>query len=302
MEKLNKQQFEKIFKRVTMDKRPSKKPIAFVMGGQPGAGKSSIAEFIENSFLGNNAVNISGDDYRKSHPDFLKLYEMYGDNYIEHTRTFASEVVEKLIEECSNRKYNILVEGTMRSHEVPLKTCEILKEKGYEVNLFVMATSPIISYIGTLKRYEKMLEIGSIGRKTTKEQHDITVNNIANNLEKIFKAAKFDNIVLMDRKQNILYEQLKTPEINPGIILKEHHRRKLTASEYKMYQKDLDYIIQSMKERDEEPLIIENVRNLKFELQRETKNTNINKNNDAEIISKLHKKQSINKNSDMIER
>lgn len=142
-------------------------PKAIILGGQPGAGKSSLITQLEVR-QGEKAVVISGDDFRKEHPHFDKLYAQYGDDYVNHTQKFSSQVTERLIDELSGEKNNLIIEGTLRTSAVPLKTAELLKSKGYQVELAVLAVPPILSYVGTIERYEKMKEIGTTPRMTTK--------------------------------------------------------------------------------------------------------------------------------------
>lgn len=267
--------YNEIYHILVKNRSVSEKASAYVMGGQPGAGKSSLASFIERKYLNNNAVNISGDDYRKLHPNFNKLYEIHGDNYIDYTRKFSSQVVEKLIDDCSNKRYSLLIEGTMRSCEVPLETCKLLKSRNYEVSLFVMATQPVISYVGTLTRYEKMLDIGTVARKTTKEQHDDIVSKIASNLEKIYKSNEFDNIVIMNRNQEVIYDMSQTPHINPGYILKQYHIKPLTEKEIEKCKSDLEYVIKSMINRGEDKNVIEDVKKFYTNFLKDNREKNI---------------------------
>ena len=39
-------------------------------------------------------------------------------------------MVEALVEELSNQKYNLIVEGTLRTVDTPAKTAKLLKENG----------------------------------------------------------------------------------------------------------------------------------------------------------------------------
>lgn len=51
---------------------PQQNPKGFVLGGQPGAGKSILIEKIKKE-LNSNVIVINGDDYRKYHPDYTKF-------------------------------------------------------------------------------------------------------------------------------------------------------------------------------------------------------------------------------------
>lgn len=216
-------------------------PKAIILGGQPGAGKSSLITRLK---MGQNekAVVISGDDFRKEHPHFDKLYAEYGDGYVNHTQKFSSQVTERLIDELSREKYNLIIEGTLRTSAVPLMTAELLKNRGYHVELAVMAVPPILSYVGTIERYEKMKEIGTTPRMTTKMQHDNTVNSIVNSIREVYAAGVFDDILLYNRKSECLYCRKNTPEVNPGDVLIREHTRNITPEESNYLDNVVEYI------------------------------------------------------------
>lgn len=73
-----------------------------------------------------------------------------------------------------------------------------------------MAVPPILSYVGTIERYERMKEIGTTPRMTTKLQHDNTVNAIVESIEKVYQSGVFDDISLQNRKSECLYRMTDT--------------------------------------------------------------------------------------------
>ena len=211
--------YQKI-KQIAVDqKEPVEKPEAVILGGQPGAGKSSMIKHFESLIADKGTAVISGDDFRKLHPHFDQLYAQYGDDYVNYTQKFSSQVTERLIDELSREKYNLIIEGTLRTSAVPIRTAELLKSRGYHVELAVMAVPPILSYVGTIERYERMKVIGTTPRMTTKMQHDNTVNAIVESIEKVYKSGVFDDISLQNRKSECLYRMTDTPDIHPGTVL-----------------------------------------------------------------------------------
>lgn len=216
-------------------------PKAIILGGQPGAGKSSLITQLcvrQNK----NVVVISGDDFRKEHPRFDQLYAQYGDDYVDYTQKFSSQVTERLIDELSREKYNLIIEGTLRTSAVPIRTAELLKSRGYHVELAVMAVPPILSYVGTIERYERMKEIGTTSRMTTKLQQDNTVNAIVESNEKVYKSGVFDDISLQNRKSECLYRMTDTHDIHPGTVLQYEHSRNITAEESSYLDNVVEYI------------------------------------------------------------
>ncbi|WP_156285873.1 zeta toxin family protein [Oceanivirga salmonicida] len=263
MKNFTNEEFEKIFNKIyfrlikNVNKNIKKK--AFILGGQPGAGKSGLTNIIESK--NDNIIVINGDDFRKSHPHYIDLREKYGDNYVYHTAEFSKEITEALIERLSNDEYGLVIEGTLRTYEVPLKTCNILKNKGYEVDLNIVQVRPEISLLGTFMRYESMLELGTVARETPIDHHNKVVEKMPDNLDIIYKKNIFDNIEIYDRSGNKLYSLKDTPKINPKDIFLEAFNRKLTKKEIEFLNENYKKVLVSMKKRNAPIKQIEMVKN-----------------------------------------
>lgn len=215
-------------------------PQCFFIVGQPGAGKSTLAN-IFTGYLGGDVVFISGDDYRKYHPHYIKLQEEYGDDAVLHTQKFAGAMTEELISDLSNKKYNLIIEGTLRTVEVPVDTKNLLHRKGYDSTLAAILVRPEVSYLSTIKRYAMMKEFGTVPRQTPKEHHDLVVSSIVKNLDTIFRNKSFDNIQIYTRDSKRIYDSKETPFINPARIFSDEFCRSLST-------KEQDVIIQDYKD------------------------------------------------------
>ena len=144
---------------------PTENPKVVLLGGQPGAGKSGLENMIN---IKKNYVSISGDDYREYHPRFKEINLEYGRDASKYTQQWAAKITEKLIKELGKEKYNLIIEGTLRTAELPLKEASAFKKAGYEVELNVVVVKPEKSRLGTLERYEAMLKQGKVPRMTPK--------------------------------------------------------------------------------------------------------------------------------------
>lgn len=210
---------------------PVKNPTAYLVVGQPGAGKTQIVEQIA---IRKNMAFINGDAYRRFYPDYANLYQKYGDEIINITKKFSGEITENLIEKLSDKKINLIIEGTLRTTEVPEKTRNLLSNKQYQVELNVIVVKPEISWLRTIKRFQEMKNEGSIPRLTAKEHHDKVVKNLSNNLKEIYQSKKFSEIKLYqlkDRDFKVIYSMQKTPDIDPSTILDKEFKRKYTKKE-----------------------------------------------------------------------
>ena len=177
-----------------------------MLGGQSGAGKTTIHRIKQKEFQG-NIIIIDGDSYRSQHPNYLALQEKYGKDSVDYTKGFAGKMVEYLIDELSTQGYHLLIDGTLRTTEVPRRTAQLLVSKGYQVSLVVIGTKPELSYLSTLVRYEELYAIDpNQARATPKEHHDGIVENLVDNLKELESEQLFDQIQIYQRDRTCIYD------------------------------------------------------------------------------------------------
>ena len=163
------------------------KAIGIVLGGQPGSGKSVLTDNIKNQTP--NVVCINGDEYRSWHPKFSQIQEKYGKDSSKITAKFAGKVTEYLINRAIKEKYNVVIEGTFRTAETPLKTLKELKDNGYKTFACIKTCPAEISWSRCLARYEIGLK-DKTGKErfTDRSHHDLVVKNLAKNADIVFKS------------------------------------------------------------------------------------------------------------------
>lgn len=183
---------------------PSEHPRAFLLGGQSGAGKTTLHAILSRE-LGHDVVIVNGDAYRSLHPRFHQLQEAYGDDSVAYTAPWAGKMTEALVDRLSRLGYNLVVEGTLRTAEVPLATATLLRGRGYGVSLALMAVKPEISLLSCQLRYEKMRLQGTVPRATDPAHHLKIVEQIVGNLAVLEASGLFDGVGLFDRMGRRLY-------------------------------------------------------------------------------------------------
>lgn len=198
--------FQSIAKRLVLEPRcvPSAHPRAMLLGGQSGAGKTTLHEICVHSFPEGGIV-INGDEYRSRHPRFAELDAQYGPEAVAYTAAWAGQMVEALIKALSSIRYNLVIEGTLRTSQVPLQTAELLRGKGYRVSLALMAVKPEISLISCQLRYELMRLAGTTPRATDPAHHNKIIADIVENLGVLERSGLFDEIRLYSREKELLF-------------------------------------------------------------------------------------------------
>ncbi|MDR3241159.1 MAG: zeta toxin family protein [Lactobacillaceae bacterium] len=211
-------------------------PKAYLLGGQSGSGKTTIHEIIRES-LNKNIIVIDGDTFRKLHPRSEEITEIYGVEDTKYTSYFAGKMVEALVEHLSKHNYNLVIEGTLRTTDVPLETAKLLKIKKYNVSLYGMAVKPAMSYLSTLQRYEEMYVLNTLlARATPKEHHDLIVANYAQNLDQIQESILISNVRLVSRYKEIVYDDSIIPHVLPSEFINAYWKKTWSQSEKEMLE------------------------------------------------------------------
>ncbi|HEM3677996.1 TPA: zeta toxin family protein [Streptococcus suis] len=216
LEEFSEAEFQKALQRtirvLTLGKTIPNQPKAILLGGQSGAGKTTIHRIKQKEFQG-NIIIIDGDSYRSQHPNYLALQEKYGKYSVDYTKEFAGKMVEHLVDKLSTQGYHLLIEGTLRTTQVPRKTAQLLASKGYQVSLAIIGTKPELSFLSTLIRHEELYAIDpNQARSTPKEHHDGIVENIVDNLKELESEQLFDQIQIYQRDRTCIYDS----EIDEG--------------------------------------------------------------------------------------
>lgn len=208
-------QLQRFIKELSIGQKPSLKRKAFLLGGQSGAGKTRLQKILFEKH-GYDFIVINGDEYRSAHPHFYDIQERYGPDAPAHTAKWAGAMVEALIDAFSSEGYNLIVEGTLRTSAVPLKTAGILRERGYDVSLALMAVKPEISLVSCQIRYEQMRIAGTTPRAVDPQHHKKIVDDIVSNLATLELSGAFSNVSLYNRAGTCLFSIACIPNEAPA--------------------------------------------------------------------------------------
>ncbi|WP_193698286.1 zeta toxin family protein, partial [Streptococcus pneumoniae] len=167
----------------------------------------------------------------------------------------AGKMVEHLVDELSKDGYHLLIEGTLRTTEVPRKTAQLLKSRGYQVSLALIATKPELSYLSTLIRYEEVYaENPSQARATPKEHHDGIVEHLVDNLRELETDKLFDQIQIYQRDKRCVYDS-DTDDGSAADVLQDCLFGKWSKVEEEMIKEAKEYLKRLSKSNNENILI-----------------------------------------------
>lgn len=199
-------------------------PIAYVMAGIPGAGKTefldSLAEELKDKGQSNEFVRIDLDQIVTVYPGYTpKTYAKF--------RSQGNNVLARNIDELRRRRYNMMIDGTFSGTSgSSVRNVEKLLKDGYRVSLVYMHDKPEVAWSYTKSR-EKVTERG-----INRQDFLNSCNNISANLKEAMHKFK-DNpnftisIVMQKELRDKNYDILNSSEDVDKIIGKGYNIDKL---------------------------------------------------------------------------
>lgn len=170
----------------------SQKPIAIILGGQPACGKSTLINVAKKDHPNLDFLTVNGDLYRQFHPNKELIKEPI--KYPIETQIFSSVFTERLIEEAIKRKCNIIIEGTMRNPDVPLKTAQKFKDAGFRVEAYIIAAPKEFTQLGLYNRYQEEVLSKGQGRLADIDSHNKAVNGLMKSANQLYSDKAVDKI------------------------------------------------------------------------------------------------------------
>ncbi|RQO30409.1 hypothetical protein DBR32_12635 [Taibaiella sp. KBW10] len=247
--------FEIIVEHVAKGYIASQTPKAVILGAQPGAGKSELQKNAE-ALLRDNAVVCNADNLRDYHPLSTEIKKKYPLAYPELTTAYAQQWNDQLCRYCRENRLNYILETTFSSGERLNETIREMKDNGFEVDIMLLAVSPKLSLLGTYIRYEENLQEQGLGRKVSKDAHDVRFEAIPTTIAAISRKRLFDNISIYARsiilEYTSLVEGVTLVAHNPVDIMevyKEEVLRSWSPKLQEYYLKSCTKVLQMMERR-----------------------------------------------------
>ncbi|MFG3499284.1 zeta toxin family protein [Streptomyces sp. NPDC047928] len=203
------------------------RPVVVIVGGQPGAGKTTVAELIKAALdRRGGAVRICSDLYKTAH-------HQYGELLTDDVRTAGARVRP------DTRRWQAAAEDHVRMHgfdavvESALANVEELRTSsyayrraGHRVEVVVVATAEAWSQLGVLDRFLSEAIEGR-GRYVSWENHDTCARQLLATLAVIEAEQLADRVTVVRRDGQVLYDN----ELTDGVWRRRPAAEKAVAYE-----------------------------------------------------------------------
>jgi len=187
---------------------PQKTPTIVLVAGQPGAGKTGLAEE-SKSYLRERGgyIRIDADRLREMLPYYPRLAQEDPLNASARSQQDASLCVQELRKMAIEEKRNIMEEGTFRSPDDAERFVSALKTAGNRVELRILAVPPEHSLLGIYQRYEEQLEGGIIPRNVKDAYHNAAFVGLRKTIARV--ETMVDRCTVHNRDGNVLHDSLE---------------------------------------------------------------------------------------------
>jgi hypothetical protein len=206
-------QVEEIFERSIkplMSGPAKEQPVAVFIGGQPGAGKSTLeAQLVESKGL-RDAVRIDGDDLLLFHP-------RYAEHARANDRTAAAVCSDPrwwnmAVEHVREQRADVVISSPLAGPEWAQERFKDFRDAGYRVETVFVAVDDARSQLGIVDRYQAMRDDQGYGRWVGPEWHDTAYQRVLETADAIDRSQSTDAVHVGLRGGEIVHSNESTPD------------------------------------------------------------------------------------------
>ncbi|WP_346177233.1 zeta toxin family protein [Streptomyces cuspidosporus] len=187
-------------------------PVAVYVMGQPGAGKTRTARLVQRALRGRRPTRIVGEDFKVSHPDYLRLLEETPRTAGARIRADYQAWQDQAEAYVRDRRGDMVIEIAPGSAGQFLSSAAASRQAGYRVELVVLGVRAADSRQGTAARYVEASRGGLPARFTTAAGHDTCFAAVAEAVEAAELGSLVDSVVIMRRDGTAVYRNERRPD------------------------------------------------------------------------------------------
>ncbi|MFF4227463.1 zeta toxin family protein [Streptomyces abikoensis] len=181
-------------------------PVVVIVGGQPGAGKTAIADMVQAALNSRGgAVRIGRDLYKAAHARYAGLLA-------DDVRTAGVKIRPDTIrwqaaveDHVRARAFDAVVESALADAGEVRQSAAAYRQAGHRIEVVALATSEALSQLGTLERFLSQTA-GDGGRYVSWENHDLCARGMLATLAVIEAEQLADRITVVRRDGTVLYD------------------------------------------------------------------------------------------------
>ncbi|WP_406483814.1 zeta toxin family protein [Streptomyces platensis] len=182
------------------------RPVVVIVGGQPGAGKTQIADLVQEVLSRRGgAVRIGRDLYKPAHRHYAALLAADVRTAGASVRPDTSRWQTKVEEHVRARQFDAVVESALADVEEFRTSSAAYRRARHRIEVVALATPEALSQLGILDRFLTEAIDGG-GRYVSWENHDTCAKQMLATLAAIEAEQLADRITVVRRDGTVLYD------------------------------------------------------------------------------------------------
>ncbi|MFD8912349.1 zeta toxin family protein [Streptomyces sp. NPDC059575] len=187
-------------------------PVAVFVAGQPGVGKSTLADLVHRTLAHRGgAVRICSDTYKGAHPCYSALLAVDDRSAGARTRPDARRWQAEVEDYTRRHRLNAVIETALADAAEARTTIEAYQRAGHRVELAVLAVPEALSSLAVLHRYLQQVRANGVGRYVSSQNHDHCARELPEVLRTI-ETERLANLVTVIGAGDIRYLNWLTPK------------------------------------------------------------------------------------------
>lgn len=221
------------------------RPVVVVVAGQPGAGKSEIADLVQAVLdRRGGAVRIGRDLYKPAHrryPAFLAADVRTAGALVRSDTARWQAAVEA---HARDQRFDAVVESSLADPETFRSSSLAYRAAGHRIEVVAVATAEALSQLGIVDRFLTEAATGG-GRYVSWDNHDACAKNLPATLAVLETEQLADRVTVVRRDGIVLYANELTSEGSwrsrtaADRVVRVERARPWTASETSVFRRDL---------------------------------------------------------------
>ncbi|WP_297015494.1 zeta toxin family protein [uncultured Dialister sp.] len=187
-----------------------KHPMAFIIAGQPGSGKTRMSSMIIEEYNGNIVQSMS-DNFRGFHPRYKKLMKKYGQYCAYFSMEQGQYLSDLTMKKAAEGRYHILQEGSLDNVSHTMEYISYLKDMGYEICVLLRACPKKESWKAIHQLFlQQRLKAPGLSRLITKDYHDKACMAFLSATNDLISQNLMDRLIIKSPK-GLLYDSDDMP-------------------------------------------------------------------------------------------
>ncbi|MFD9223471.1 zeta toxin family protein [Streptomyces sp. NPDC060064] len=180
-------------------------PVVIFVAGQPGSGKTRLADLVHTVLdRRGGAVRIGSDLYKGAHRHYPRLLAEDVRTAGVKTRPDTRRWQAAVEEHARSHRFDAVVETALADPDEFRTAAAAYRQAGYRIEVVALATHESLSQLGLLDRYLSEIPAGG-GRYVSWENHDGCARRLLTTLTAVEQERPADRITIVRRGMEALY-------------------------------------------------------------------------------------------------